>query len=59
MLKNYKLRFICTKIQSFGFDTLNIEQNSQAINKIVGLYNTKQCDDVELDEFMANIGNWL
>ena len=37
------------------FYTVRKAENSKALNKLLGLYNKKQCDDTELDEFIAQI----
>ena len=31
------------------------ESNAKAVNRILGLYNAKKCDDVALDTFIADL----
>ena len=33
----------------------NKESNAKAVNRILGLYNAKKCDDVALDTFIADL----
>ena len=38
-----------------GMKIPNKESNAKAVNRILGLYNAKKCDDVALDTFIADL----